>query len=205
MTRPNFKETDTMAKKRSAKAHHIKPVHATSPADNKQPSTATRKLVDAIRSDFGTYAENFGVITADRASLAPRFMAAFDAWSAETGGTFVAFVRLLDPSVPEDRDGYRAHNTYQAADFLRRKLAQASRPELPPGKRPVSVYDALAMLVATVLPAVDPNGTIWNAFVKEVKWTKERADALRERATKLGAAKLPPRTKHTLDTLAKAA
>lgn len=193
-----------MTKKRVAKAHSITPVH-TSSKDDPKPTASTRKLVDALRSDFGAYVENFKVMAADRSELSPRFMAAFDAWAKDTGGTFVAFVRSLDASVPEDRDGYKAHPTYQAADFLRRKNADANRPPLPVGKRPVSVYDALAIIVATVLPAVDHNGAIWNAFVREVKWTKERADALRERANKLGAAKLPPRTKHSLDVLSKAA
>lgn len=171
-------------------------------------SHVTARLVAAIRDDFGAFVDSFASLTTDRNTFAPKFMKAFGAWTKETGESFVGFVRLLDPKVPADRDGYRAHASYQAADYLRRKQADAGRAattETPEGERPVSLNTALVYLLATVMPVVDPTGSIWTAFVHEMHWTPEQAQRLKERAARLGAVKLPPRVKHSLDSHAKAA
>jgi hypothetical protein len=170
-------------------------------------SAATSKLLSGIRDDFGAYRDNFTSLTMDRATFAPKFMRVFDAWAKETGGNFVGFVRQLDPKVPEDRDGYKAHPSYAAADNLRRLNAQAGReqPEIPEDERPVSMNTALVYLVATVMPFVDPNGSIFAAFAKQMNWTDEQAQRIKERAAKLGAVKLPPRVKHSLESHSRAA
>lgn len=161
-------------------------------------SVKTRAMVDAIREQFTAFVDEFHQMTVSRAELAPKFMKAFAAWQVETGGTFVGFVRLLDPKVPEGRDAYRATPTYQAADYLRRLLAQADREPIPEENRPVSAYLALAHLVATILPAIDPNGVIWQAFVREMNWSEAAAERLKTVAAKAGAIKLPPTVKHRL-------
>lgn len=167
-------------------------------------STSTSKLVAGIRDDFGAFVDGFVSLTTDRSTLAPKFMRAFEAWAKETKGSFVDFVRVLDAKVPADRDGYRAHPTYQAADYLRRKQADAGRERdtTPEDERPVSLNTALVYLLATVMPIVDPTESIWHAFTKEMRWSPEQAQRLKERAAKVGAVKLPPRVRHNLDALA---
>lgn len=163
-------------------------------------SAKTRTLIDQIREDFDAFANGFAQLITDRVALAPKFMKAFGAWASETGGSFAAFVRVLDSSVPEERDGYRAHATYQAADYLRRLSAASAREveETPEGERPVTAYQALAYLVATVMPVVDPTGAIWSAFVREMHWSDAQAERVKVAAARLGAVKLPPRTKSQL-------
>lgn len=180
---------------------------APAPAAPPALSNATQRLLAGIRADFDAFVDGFTSLTSDRATFAPKFMRAFEAWNKDTEGSFAAFVRVLDPRVPEHRDGYRAHPSYQAADYLRRKQANAGRERatLPEGERPVSLNTALVYLLATVMPVVDPTGSIWSAFTREMRWSDEQAQRLKERAAKLGAVKLPARVKHTLDSHAKAA
>lgn len=156
-------------------------------------SAKVRTMIDHIREDFTAFVDGFTALTSARATLSPKFMKAFGAWQAETGGNFVSFVRLLDPEVPEDRDGYRAHKSYQAADYLRRLQAGATREtsEIPESERPVTAYRALAYFVATVLPTLDPSGALWTAFVEQMHWTEQQAARLQTTANKLGAVKLP--------------
>jgi hypothetical protein len=164
-------------------------------------SVKVRHLVDGIRDDFTMFTEGFASLTATRELLAPKFMKAFSSWQGETEGTFAGFVRELDPSVPEGRDGYRAHASYQAADYLRRLMAQAEREPVAAEDRPVSTYTALAHLVATVLPSIDPTGVIWGAFVREMRWTDAQAERLKVTAAKIGAVKLPPTVRHKLTSM----
>jgi hypothetical protein len=63
---------------------------------------------------------------------------------------------------------------------------------------PVSAYVALARLVATVLPVVDPTGAIWSAFIREMHWTPAQAQRLKVVGAKEGAVRLPPTIKHRL-------
>lgn len=169
-------------------------------------TAATRRLVDGIRDEFDGFVDGYIALEADRDKIATHFMRAFNAWQKETDGTFVGFVRLLVPKVPEDRDGYKAHPAYQAADHLRRKVADAQReretPEVAEEDRPASTLTALERLIATVMPIIDPTGSIWSAFVKELNWSEEQAQRIRDRASKLGSIKLPPRVKHALETRA---
>lgn len=193
------------AKPANGRRHRVPAVEgATSPAVVTLAVTAkTRHLIDAIREDFTAFADGFASITSSRAELAPRFMKAFAAWAQETGSTFAAFVRVLDKDVPEDRDGYRAHPSYQAADYLRRLGAGQGREVVPEDERPMTAYQALAYLVATVMPVVDPTGSIWSAFVREMRWTPEQAERVKVAAAKVGPVQLPPRAKGHLTHLAK--
>lgn len=175
------------------------PTRASGPGGGPQITSKTRGLIDGIREDFRAYVDDFTQLTVSRETLAPRFMKAFAAWAQETGGPFVAFCRVLEPAIPEDREGYRAHPAYQAADYLRRLTAAQTggreRDQIPEGERPIPVYRAFAMFLATVLPAIDPNGTLWGAFVKEMHWSEDQANRIRVTATKAGAISLPARLK----------
>lgn len=156
-------------------------------------------LIAALRSPFKAFAEGFTHLLTARAELAPQFMKAFVAWRAETRGTFVQFVHLLDPSVPLERKGYRNNNVYRSADYLRR-LSNRPRLARPPNPKtaPVSPMVALAKLVATVMPLVDPTGTILDAFVREMHWSPQQVARLKMLSAREGAIKLAPRTKHSL-------
>lgn len=159
-------------------------------------SAKTRAMIEGIREQFSTFVDDFtALVSSSRAELAPRVMRAFDAYKNETDGTFVDFVRQLDATVPADRVKYRAHRSYQAADYLRRLVAQAPRAMARKrGPRPATPLVALARLIATVLPAVDPTGQVWAAFVKEMHWTAEQAKRLQKLAASQGAVVLPKAT-----------
>lgn len=165
-------------------------------ASTPEVSVKTRHLIEAIREPFTAFAEGFSQLRVSREELAPRFVKAFEAWAKETEGSFVAFARLLDADIPEDREGYRAHPSYQAADYLRRLSVSAEREPVPEEDRPVPAYTALARLVATVLPIIDQNGQIWSSFVREMRWTEQQGERLRAAGTKAGAIKLAPTVKH---------
>jgi hypothetical protein len=79
------------------------------------------RLVESIREQFTGYLAGFNALQTTRTKLAPLFMRAFNAWAGDTGGSFVAFVRLYDPTVPLQSEGYRNHPTMNAAEYLRRK------------------------------------------------------------------------------------
>lgn len=168
------------------------------------PITAkTQILINQVMASFLAYSDGFTHLTEARGDLAPRFMKACVAWQSETGGQFVDFVRVVDPTVPKDRKGYRAHSSYMAADNLRR-LNGPQREPLPEGARPASAYTALARLVATVLPVVDPTGVIWAAFVKQMHWSEKQAQRLRTAGESKGALRLATNAKQRL-TLVKQA
>lgn len=138
-------------------------------------SKRTSNAIESVRQPFASFASGFAALTADRATLAPKFMKAFGAWQAETAGTFVGFVRLFDATVPEERTGYRSHAVYQAADYLRRLVAQQERPaatnKANKGPAPVRPIEAVARLVATLSPFVADMDLIWKAFLQELHWT----------------------------------
>lgn len=134
-------------------------------------STKTQKVVDAIKKPFLSFAKEFGSLVQTREELSPKFMRAFGLWASETNGTFVTFVRTLDPSIPENREGYRGHRTYQAAEYLRRLQARGPRIRKErPEDAAVSPIGMLARTVASVLPMVDATA-FWQAFIAEARWT----------------------------------
>lgn len=162
----------------------------TAPSVTDELSKKVIHLIDEIRKPFAAFVNDFAAMTESRAELAPKFMKAFAAYAQETGKSFVAFVRVIDPSVPEDRDGYRGHSTYQAATYLKRLVdqqgAQREASKVPASERPATPLVALARFVTTVLPLVDPTGALWNAFIKEMKWTDEYAERVKVLGAKQG-------------------
>jgi hypothetical protein len=176
-------------------------VHSdTGPAETAEPaeiSSKTERLIDQVRQPFKQYSHGFGAVLTTRAELAPKFMRAFDAWKSETEGSFVRFVQLFDPTVPEAFAEYRNHKTFQAADYLARLVRQQERGERTPvdaAHKPATPLVALARLVATVLPAVDPAGALWAAFVREMHWSPQQADRVRALGQKEGAIQLRGKT-----------
>lgn len=151
-----------------------------------EPTTRTRHLIDAIKAPFRAFVGEFEALTMSRRELAPKFVKAFEAFKEDTGLKLISFVRLLDDTVPMHRDddetgeGYKNHPSYVAATNLNRLAAedQTPRKAIPASKRPATPLVALARLVATVLPIVDPDGAIWDAFLKEIHWTEEQGKRL---------------------------
>lgn len=161
-------------------------------------SPKTLHMIDDIRKPFGAFVEDFGTLTASRAALAPKFMKVFAAYASDSGGSFVQFCRVLDPKVPFDRDGYRAHPTYQAADYLRRLAVRDTTPaaSIPESERPVTPLVALARLIATL----KISDQVWTIFVENMHWSENQAKRLRKLAEHEGAISLAPRTLHKLRT-----
>lgn len=144
-------------------------------------SQRTQKLIDDVRASFSDYASDFGSLVMSRAELAPKFMQAFRAFQKDTEQTFVAFVQVLDDTVPSDRDGYRKHSTYQAAENLRSLNAaqsQAAAKPIPAHRRPATPLVALAKMVATIVPLLDDTGVIWQAFLKQLHWSEVQVKRL---------------------------
>lgn len=155
------------------------------------PAALTAKLVrtlDGIRATFLTFVQDFATLTTRREELAPKFMKAFNMYQAETGESFVNFVRALDPSVPADRTGYRGHRAYQAADYLRRLVQQNSRVKESPVERanriasaPVNTRHGMARVLATFAPLVDEGAmdVLWKALGAHLHWTEGQIDGMK--------------------------
>jgi hypothetical protein len=164
----------------------------------KTASKATQKLIDAVREPFVAYTQQYVALGQTRSKLAPPFMKAYNSWAGETGGSFVAFVRLFDATVGLKSDEYRNHSTYQAAEYLRRRArdiaaaqevaAAEAAGELPVGAAgvgadaPATPMDALARFVAMVLPLIahEDQPKVWQFFTTEYNWSERRVSALRE-------------------------
>lgn len=138
----------------------------------------TQKLIDDIKAPFTDYISDFTALMVNREELAPAFIRAFKSYEKDTDGTFVSFVRVLDVTVPLDRDGYRAHPTYQAADHLRSLNRERAEPQEVSKTAPVTPMVALAKVVATILPLIDDTGVIWAAFIKQLHWNEAQIKRL---------------------------
>lgn len=181
-------------RKASAPAPQPRVARARVPAEVKEPTQKTLRLIDTIRPQFMAFVSDFAIITASREQLAPAFMKAFGAYQVETAGSFVSFVRLLDPTVPADAAGYRANSTYSAADYLRRKAAQQATPRVrvPLSQRPATPLVALARLVATILPMLDEKDALWASFVQEMHWSDSQVARLQTIVNREGPVAVHP-------------
>ena len=142
-------------------------------------SKKTTALVEEVKVGFGAFSSDFNLLTSGRAELAPRFMRAFDAWQKETSGTFVAFVRILDPALPNGRTDYRNHSSYQAALYLQGLATRQTEPARPTGKEPIAPLRALARVLATILPLIDDRGILWATFLKQLHWSEAQVTKLK--------------------------
>ncbi len=141
----------------------------------------TSKMVEDIKEPFTAFTEGHTLLERGRAQLAPRFMKTFNAWASETGGTFVAFTRVLDPTIPEDREGYRAHTSYLAADYLRRLMGvPAQSKSTAEGDKPATPITVIATLLATMAPVVEDMTAIWTAFENSLHWSPQRIRHLQQ-------------------------
>lgn len=168
----------------------------------------TKALVEGIRKPFMDFSEGYRLLTVNRRELAPMFMKAFGAWQGETAGSFIAFVRVLVPAVPEAREDYRAHPAYQAADYLRRLggARESTVEAVPVEDRPATPYVALARVWATIVPLIDPEGTVAHRLLeviaKELHWTEQQVERIESLAESQGPVKLSPAVKKQLSARA---
>jgi hypothetical protein len=160
-----------------------------------QLSRRTSKRIEDIRAPFRTHVTAFGHMDEKAQDLAPDFMRAFNAWKAETDGTFVTFVRMFDEDVPPNRDpdpkdrtnlGYRNHRTYRAADYLRRLVAApeegAEGVERGDREGPSSVSEAFVRLLSAIVALIPGNQVdkLWGLIGSELHWSERRVASLRE-------------------------
>lgn len=137
------------------------------PTDNAEMTAALRKEIDGLRKPFAGFASDFAKLSETRGELAPKFWKVFGNYTAQVGGSFVDFVRVLDPTVPSDRAAYRAHRAYQAADYLRRLVSR--RDTGGRATRPVrSNVTIMARLLATLIPLVKDQESLWQGLGAEL-------------------------------------
>jgi hypothetical protein len=151
-------------------------------------SAANKRQVLALRRPVMDAARQFGAVRERLQDLAPKIVKLFNGILAENDGfTFVAFVRLFDPTVPThaaDRDGvigYRNHRSYYTLAYMRRLVQlQGTRRRTPGGVRD-SATDALARTLATVLQIVEDSEAVWGAIQSEFQFTERLMTRLRKR------------------------
>lgn len=148
--------------------------------ENTVPLTAaTARQIGQMRRSFMAYADNFKGLATTRAELAPRFMALFGDYLRQVGGSFVDFVRMIDPNVPAERTAYRAHPSYQAAEYLRRLVSRRDTGDNR--QKPVrSNVAALARITAAFLKTVADPEVVWRAFESELGFTARQIGRLKQ-------------------------
>lgn len=138
-----------------------------------------QKQIDAVTKPFFAFAKAYGDLAVTRAKLAPQFMKACAGWQAETSGTFVEFVRLLDPTVPADREARKAHKVYNAAEYLRRLITR--RDVGGAATKPVrSRLSDLARLIKTLIPIVRDEQALWQGISVELGLAPRQITRLRK-------------------------
>lgn len=145
----------------------------------------TVRLIDGIRAGFSSYVAEFIRFNRKAADIAPDFMKAYKAYEADTSGTFVSFVRMLDPEVPEGPgQPYKGHPTYNAADYLRRLVADEEREgeEVEDRDKPAGMSEAFVRLLAAIVALIPGNQVekLWGIVGSELRWSERRVQTLRE-------------------------
>lgn len=179
----------------AAASHDLALAVATPAADTEDatPKPLGLKVRNAVRDitdTFLSFAHSFAAVATKRDEFAPRFMKVFEMWQEETGGSLAAFCRLFDETVPEVTKDYKKHSTYMAADYLRRKVADAAR-EAEASKRgrkrkkPASPRNALVRLVSSILPlfAESERDHLVDALSKRLNWSDDQARNVVTQAT----------------------
>lgn len=147
-------------------------------------TAATRRLVDDIREPFRGFVGEMSAVLISRAKLAPKFMKAANAWRKETNGTFIAFVRELDATVPERQADYRNNAVYNAAIYLKRLVEAEARgeekKEVRRGPQPLPPLAGLARLlaaIATLIPE-DSREKLFAVVGNELHWSVDQQNRL---------------------------
>jgi len=81
-------------------------------------SEKLKDALDELRPAFRDMGEGLAKLTKRREDLAPAFHKAWLLWRRETHRPRIAFLQALDPSIPANRNAYRKHPSYRAAEYL---------------------------------------------------------------------------------------
>lgn len=159
-------------------------------SDTLQVTTDLRNTINAVRPKLMGFSEGYAAISVKKAQIAEPFMDGFALFNKETGRSFVDYVRAIDPKVPADREGYRNHTTYQAADYLRRSVTLSNRAGGANGERRVSptrtnAVGRMARLLGTILKHVkeSEHDAIWTALSDELALTPRQVTNLKAAVT----------------------
>ena len=146
-------------------------------------SAKVKRAIETLRAPFKAFTADLAALTVSRAQLAPAFMKAFETFKTETELGLADFTRQFDPTVPADRDGYRQHKAYQAADYLRRIVAQSARPQRADRPQAATPLDGMARLIASMLPllSADQVPRLWESVERELHWSDRQVSALQHR------------------------
>lgn len=163
-------------------------------AEEVELSSKVQTAIDKVKAPFMAYVRGSISLDQKRRDLAGPFMKAFGAWQAETQGTFVDFVRIFVPDLPEKTAEYKAHSAYAAADYLRREAAKASRAartganndgtsaQTSPQDRPAPAGDTIARLTAAIMQILHTENQ-QNRFLEimaaELNWDAKRVENLK--------------------------
>lgn len=150
-------------------------------------ATVSRQLarsISELREAFASFVDAFNALSARRRDFAVPFMGVFDRWHQETGLSFVAFVRELDPSMPVARDEYPNHRSFQAALYLRR-IAEAPHTVAGADRKSSTPLQMLARVVRTVAPLSKAGeDALVSAIVSSGGWHQRDSDRLRRRVSR---------------------
>lgn len=139
----------------------------------------TRRRLESLKGQFSSYAESWSAMLKKRAELADPLMKLYGQCLSELGSlTFVKFLQLIDPTIPNNRDdvekdgdvtpGYRSHAAYQAGEYLRRLATQGERQTGVRARR-MNATQRLARILAAMLPLVADADAFWSAIKAELQ------------------------------------
>lgn len=149
----------------------------------------TRELQSKIEGMRERLSEFGRVLASHKADLVEPFMSGLEQWRKETGrNSFVEYVRAIAPDVPGDRDGYRSHPTYQAADYLRRVYQRTTKTGTSAATSNtrsirVNAVNRLARALKTVFSVIQPAliDQIWTGIATEYGLNDRQLTTLKAR------------------------
>jgi hypothetical protein len=145
-------------------------------------------MIAGLKAQFGKFTELYTRLTESKAEFAEKFMSGFTLFAQETGRTFVDYVRAIDPTVPQDREGYRSHRSYQAADYLRRSMTVGGG-NRGARQKPArtNAVGRLARMIATILAIVRPedHAAVWQGVADEFGLAGKALSNLKTQAGKV--------------------
>lgn len=157
------------------------------PATARIASLPIQKELDALREEFHDYLTSFS----SRSDFAPSFMRTYTHWHQATRGTFIAFVRALDPAVPPERVKYVRHRSWQAACYLKR-LVEAPETQAK-YRQSVSPLRLLSRVLRTLLVSVGESqyDAVWQAVAESSRWRDRNLKNLHAMTNRSGVLPLP--------------
>lgn len=169
------------------KTQPIRTVDITVGSDKISVSPELKAAITFLRPKFEGFTEEYAALTIKKGELAEPFMDGAALWARETSRSFVDYVRAIDPTVPGDRDSYRQHKSYQAADYLRRSatlgVSRAGNNAGGRAARPTrtNATGRMARLLATVLKIVktEDHAAIWQAIADQLAMTPRQITGLK--------------------------